>query len=115
MDREKMVAAAVLREIKGWIEDYDGPPDGLKAIKARKAEFVEVVRQSLNSFMGESAASATIHQLGGPEAIKDPKIFAEKLRTLFTDGAELILKHILKNLETDTVKKKQSIEAGEGI
>ena len=100
MDQEKLVAAAVLREIKSWIEDYEGPPDGLKVIEARKAEFVEVVRQSLNSFMGKSATSAIIHHLGGLEAVKDPNIFAEKLRTLFADGSELILKRILKNLKT---------------
>lgn len=68
-------------------------------IKTRKADFVEVVKQSLNSLLGESATQSTIYHLGGEEALRDPDVFEEKLRSLFNIGAESILKHILLNLE----------------
>lgn len=68
-------------------------------IEARKADFVKVVMQSLDSFLGRSATLSTIHYIG-EDALRDPNIFADRLKALFREeGAELILKHILKNLE----------------
>lgn len=37
--------------------------------------------------------------------LRDPNIFAERLKTIFSEeGAEIILKHILKNLEKTSEK-----------
>jgi len=36
----------------------------------------------------------------GAEALQDPKVFHERLKALFGTGAEIILKIILKKLET---------------
>jgi len=65
-----------------------------------KPDFVEVVKQSLNALFGESATSVIINHLGGAEALQDSKVFEERLKALFGKGAEIILKIILKNLET---------------
>ncbi len=67
---------------------------------ASKVDCAEAVKQSLNQVLGESAASSTIYYLGGAKALREPKIFEEKLRVMFGMGAEIIMKHILKNLET---------------
>jgi len=65
---------------------------------APKADFIEMVKQSLNALFGESAASAILNHLGA-EALQDPKVFSERLKAIFGTGAEIILKIILKNLE----------------
>ena len=65
-----------------------------------KANFAEVVRQSLNEILGESAASAVIYHLGGTEALLDPEVFEERLKAIFGVGAKIILERIRKNLET---------------
>ena len=77
----------------------------IEYMEARKVDFVEVVKQSLNSFLGESATSATIYHLGGKEALRDPKVCEERLKAVFSGGAEIILKHILKSLEAASGKK----------
>jgi len=70
-------------------------------IEARKADFVEVMRQSLTTFLGESATSAIIYHLG-EEAIRDPNTFAEGLKAIFEEkGAKVILEYILKYLEAE--------------
>jgi len=69
-------------------------------IETRKADFLKVVIQSMDSLWGRPATTAVIHHLGGEEALRDPNIFAERLKTIFSDGSEVILKQILKNLET---------------
>jgi len=67
-----------------------------------KADFVEVVKQSLNALFGESATSLIIEHLGGAEALQDPKVFYEGLKAIFGKGAEIILKIVLKKLETSS-------------
>ena len=70
-------------------------------IETRKADYIEVVKQSLDSFWGEGTTLSTIHYLGGEEVLRDPNVFAERLKAIFKEeAAEIILKHILKNLET---------------
>ncbi len=69
-------------------------------IRQNNADFVKVVRESLNSFLGESATETTLFHLGGEEILKDPAVFSEKLRSFFNVGAENILKEILTSLET---------------
>ena len=71
-------------------------------IQQNNADFVKVVRESLNSFLGESATKTTLFHLGGEEILKDPNVFSEKLRSFFNLGAENILKEILKSLEATT-------------
>jgi len=74
-------------------------------IETRKANFIEVVKQSLNSYLGRSTALLIIHHLGGAEALRDPNIFAERLKAVFKEkGAEIILKQILDNLEKTSEK-----------
>jgi len=68
-------------------------------IETRKANFIKAVWLGLNSIWGESATASTIYHMGG-EALHDPDAFAERLEAIFREeGAEIILKHILKNLE----------------
>ena len=73
-------------------------------IKANKADFLKIMKKSCTQLMGESSTLAIIHHLGGPEAIKDPNIFAEKLKTILGEGAEIVLKKILEYLETSSEK-----------
>jgi len=70
------------------------------ALLASKDNFVSAIKQSLNEIIGESATSIIIHHLGGAEVLQDPKVFEERLKAIFGAGAEIILKRILKNLET---------------
>jgi len=65
-----------------------------------KAEFVEASKQSLNALFGEPATLVIINHLGGAEALQDPKAFYNGLKALFGVGAEIIMKIILKKLET---------------
>ncbi len=71
-------------------------------IQQNNADFVKIVRESLNSFLGEPATQTTLFHLGGEEILKDPEVFSEKLRSFFNLGAENILKEILKSLEATT-------------
>ena len=48
-------------------------------IRQNNADFVKVVRESLNSFLGESATETTLFHLGGEEILKDPAVFSEKV------------------------------------
>ncbi len=64
-----------------------------------KADFVKIVTKSLNSFWGEQTTKSAILQLGDEEATRDPKIFADKLRSFSDSGAETILIEMLKTLE----------------
>ena len=69
--------------------------------RALKAHFAQVAEQSLNAFLGESGAIATIYYLGDG-ALQDPQVFEEKLKAIFGAGAETILKYILENMETSS-------------
>jgi len=68
---------------------------------APKVDFVKAVKQNLNELFGESAATVIINHLGA-EVLQDPKTFEEGLNALFGKGAEIIMKIILKNLETSS-------------
>jgi len=74
----------------------------MEFINANKDNFVEMMKQSLNSFFGESAAKAICYHLEKEERISDPNIYVERLRTLFKDGAEIILRHVLKQMEASS-------------
>ncbi len=50
--------------------------------------------------LGESPSLAVIYHMGGREALHDPKVFEKRLKDYFGDGANIILKRILKNLKT---------------
>lgn len=68
-------------------------------IQDRRDDFVSIVKDSLNSLLGESTAKTTIFYLGGEESLKDPKKLEANLRSLFDVGAERVLDEILKNME----------------
>ncbi|MCL4436167.1 MAG: response regulator [Thaumarchaeota archaeon] len=69
-------------------------------LEANKIDFQEFITQSLNAVLGESATSATIYHMGGEESLRDPTVFAEKLRTIFEqEGAEAILKYIRERIQ----------------
>ena len=63
----------------------------------------KVAKRSLKELLGESAASAIIYYLG-EEALRDPEIFVEKLRALLGEGADIVLKYILEEVETSGLK-----------
>jgi len=68
-------------------------------IEQNKSDFVKTVRDALNSLWRESTTNSTIFQLGAEESIRDPKVFAERLKAFFDVGAESILLNIIKDLE----------------
>jgi len=70
-------------------------------VKARKTIFFEVINQSLEAFLGKSVTQSIIYHLGGKEALEDADVLTKRLRALFKEeGAEIILNHILKSLES---------------
>lgn len=68
-------------------------------IEEREDDFVAIVKDSLNSLLGEPTAKTTIFHLGGEKSLEDPKELVANLRTFFDAGAETVLKEILKNME----------------
>lgn len=64
-----------------------------------KADFVKIVKESMNSLWREQTTKSAILQLGDDEPRLDPKIFADKLRSISDVGAETILIEMLKSLE----------------
>ena len=68
-------------------------------IKERKDDFVVIVKDSLNSLLGESMTKTTIFHIGGEKSLEDPKELEANLRSFFDVGAETVLKEILKNME----------------
>jgi len=71
-------------------------------IDTRKPDYIKVVIQSMESLWGRHSTTAVIYHLGGEEVLKDPNLFTERLETIFKEGTEIVLKHILKKLETET-------------
>ena len=68
--------------------------------QVKKADFVSLVRESLQSVLGDAGTKATIFHLGGESALQDPTKFVDNLKSVFDAGAETILQEILKNLES---------------
>jgi len=68
-----------------------------------KTYFPQVAETTLREVLGESGSSATIYYLG-PEALRDPKVFDSRLREIFGPGAEPILQHLLRNMESSKNK-----------
>jgi len=64
-----------------------------------KADFVKIVKESMNSLWREQTTKSAILQLGDDKARLDPKIFTDKLRSISDVGAETILIEMLKSLE----------------
>jgi len=89
-------------------EDFAGEVARL----ASKAHLAEVIKQSLNELLGEPAASAVVYHLGGYEALQNPEVFEGKLRDLFGTGANLILRYILRKMET-SLETSSSSETSE--
>ncbi len=56
------------------------------------------IADSLRNLLGESAATATLYHLQFPSSTDSPKVFSEKLRSLFKGGAEIIERIIVKEL-----------------
>ncbi len=68
-------------------------------IEERKDDFVSIVKDSLNSLLGEPVAKTTIFHIGGEESLQDPEELESNLRSFFDVGAETVLKEILRNME----------------
>lgn len=64
---------------------------------ALKGQFCKIAEQTLIQVLGETGTAATIHYLG-TESFQDPKIFKERTRIIFGEGADLILEYVLRNL-----------------
>ncbi len=73
-------------------------------IQGNKANFVDIMKESLRSVLGDNSAQSSIFHLGDEEALRDPDILAEKLASFFHDGSETILEEILKKLEASKTK-----------
>ena len=69
-------------------------------IQGKKANFVDIVRESMKSVLGNTGTQAAIYHLGGEAAMQDPTKFVDNLKSVFDVGAETILQEILKNLES---------------
>jgi hypothetical protein len=60
-----------------------------------RGDFSKLANQSLRELLGDAAALAIIHHMGGSQALHDPKVFAERLvTTLGKEGAAVILRYI---------------------
>lgn len=66
---------------------------------ADRDDFAEIVQESLIDILGESSTHAIIYHLGGATVILYPELFAERLTGIFGAGADVIVRHILKNLK----------------
>lgn len=75
-------------------------PDRITRL-ALKTRFAEVAEQSLNELLGESGATAAIYHMGA-RTLQNPQVFEEKIKVIFGLGAEIILEHILGNMETSS-------------
>lgn len=58
-----------------------------------------VVRQSLNEILGDAAAETLIYYIGGNEIIQDPNTMLHRLRAVLGMGADIILRHIIKEMK----------------
>lgn len=65
-----------------------------------KAEFAEAVKQVMGDVLGETGAKAAIYHLGGEKVLREPRLFERRLREVFGAGAEIILEHIVRKLES---------------
>jgi len=76
---------------------------------ARKADLAEVAKQSLEEIMGESAASAVTHHLGGAEVLRDPVALERSLKNLLGIGAEIVFR-----IHPEELGNTSNIEARDG-
>ncbi|MEM4608939.1 MAG: hypothetical protein QXI57_04790 [Candidatus Methanomethylicaceae archaeon] len=62
-------------------------------------KFEDIVIMALMEIFGEKNFQVLIYHLGGYDALRDPKIFEERLRNLFKEGADIILRYINNKME----------------
>ncbi|MCS7098447.1 MAG: hypothetical protein NZ922_05685 [Candidatus Methanomethyliaceae archaeon] len=65
----------------------------------KNKSFEEIVVMTLMEIFGERNLPVLIYHLGGYETLKEPKIFEEKLRELFKEGADIILNYMKNKME----------------
>lgn len=62
-------------------------------------KFEDIVIIALMEIFGERNLQVLIYHLGGHEVLRDPKIFEERLRNLFKEGADIILRYVNNKME----------------
>lgn len=65
----------------------------------KNKNFEDIVIMALIEIFGERNFQVLVYHLGGHDALRDPKVFEEKLRNLFKEGADIILKYIKNKME----------------
>ncbi|MDD1775912.1 MAG: hypothetical protein LUP94_00995 [Candidatus Methanomethylicus sp.] len=76
---------------------------------ATKQNFEKIASRSLKDIFGEPCASSIIYHLGGSEVLQEPRAFETKIESIFGVGADLILDHILNEVENPKKTRRRRV------
>jgi hypothetical protein len=76
-------------------------------VHATKEDFEKIASKSLKDLFGEPCASSIIFHLGGSKVLQEPKTFETKIESIFGVGADIILNHVLNNIENPRRSRKR--------